>query len=90
VKRLAPVCLAAVASACALAPPQTGDSSSGQALHIRLLYALNGGGVFRYDEISSAPGCLNFREVRADRDETFTRYSFALHPEGPEHWWTSL
>ena len=59
-------------------------------LQIRILYVLEDGGVFRCDELSSAPEQRNFREIRAESDETFTRYSFTLNPEGPEHWWTSL
>ena len=59
-------------------------------LHLKLLYVLEDGGVFRYDELASAAERRNRCEVRTESDSTFTRYSFTLHEEDPAHWWTSL
>ena len=59
-------------------------------IQIRILYVLEDGGVFRYDELASAAGKRNWCEVRKEKDETFTRYSFTLNPEDTSHWWTSL
>lgn len=79
-----------VLAGCASPRPAPSRVAEDPRLHIRILYVLEDGGVFRYDEIASAPECRNFREVRAQCDETFTRYSFTLHPEDADHWWTSL
>jgi len=80
-----PLALAACTSA-----PQPADCAGDPGLQIKILYVLEDGGVFRYDELASAPERLNFREVRTESDDAFTRYSFTLHAEGPDHWWTSL
>lgn len=81
---LAPLALASCAS---LPPP---EKAADPRLQIRVLYVLQDGGVFRYDELASAPEKRNFCEVRTDSDSGFTRYSFTLHEEDPQHWWTSL
>lgn len=72
------------------APPPQPVSEPDPRIQIRILYVLEDGGVFRYDELASAPGQRNWCEVRKEKHETFTRYSFTLNPEGPAHWWTSL
>lgn len=77
-------CAAPPAPRSVLAPPPD------PRILIRVLYVLEDGGVFRCDELASAAEQRNFREVRKESDETFTRYSFTLNPEGPDHWWTSL
>lgn len=79
--------LALVACTAAPKPP---DAAADPRLQIRILYVLEDGGVFRYDELASAPEQRNRCEVRTESDATFTRYSFTLHAEGPDHWWTSL
>ncbi|MEK7466729.1 MAG: hypothetical protein AAB074_04870 [Planctomycetota bacterium] len=80
-----PFALAACTSA-----PQPPAAAADPRLQIKILYVLEDGGVFRYDELASAPELRNFREVRTESDAAFTRYSFTLHAEGPDHWWTSL
>jgi hypothetical protein len=76
-------------TACTSAPPPP-PAAAEPRLQIKILYVLEDGGVFRYDELASAPEQRNRCEVRTECDSTFTRYSFTLHPEGLDHWWTSL
>ena len=80
-----PLALAACSS-----PPPPRAAETDPRLQIKILYVLEDGGVFRYDELASAPEQRNRCEVRTDSDATFTRYSFTLHPEDQAHWWTSL
>ena len=77
-------------AACSSPPPTARAAAAEPRLLIRILYVLDDGGVFRYDELASAAGQANRCEVRTGSDATFTRYSFTLNPEGPDHWWTSL
>lgn len=81
---LAPLALASCAS-----PPEPAKARDPR-LQIKILYVLPDGGVFRYDELASAPEKRNFCEVRTGSDAGFTRYSFTLHEEDLQHWWTSL
>ena len=87
---LLPLALVACSSVPPTAPPAAVARPPDPRLHLKILYVLEDGGVFRYDELASAPERRNRCEVRTDRDATFTRYSFTLHEENPSHWWTSL
>jgi hypothetical protein len=88
--RALPVLALLALAGCSFSPPGPDAPSHDPRLLIRILYVLEDGGVFRYDELASAPERRNFSEVRTDRDDTFTRYSFTLLAEGPDRWWTSL
>ncbi len=81
---LLPLALAACSS------PPTAASTPDPRLQVKILYVLEDGGVFRYDELSTAAERRNRCEVRTECDATFTRYSFTVHEEDASHWWTSL
>ncbi len=75
-------------AACSTPPPAA--AAPDPRLQVKILYVLEDGGVFRYDELTTAAERRNWREVRSECDATFTRYSFTVHEEDPSHWWTSL
>ncbi|MCE9581973.1 MAG: hypothetical protein K8T20_05600 [Planctomycetes bacterium] len=90
IHRFIPLLALLLAAGCSAPPPPPPAAVADPRLLVKVLYVLEDGSVYRYDELATAAEKRNFREVRTTCDETFTRYSFTLHPEDAGHWWTSL
>lgn len=88
-QRFLPLITLLLAAGCS-APPRPVATAPDPRLQVKVLYVLADGSVYRYDELATAAETRNFREVRTACDETFTRYSFTVHSEDNDHWWTSL
>jgi hypothetical protein len=90
VTRISPLFLVLALAACSPAPEPVAAPVAEPRLLVHILYVDAAGSVYRYDTLATAREQRNWCEVRKERDETFTRYSFTLHREDPDRLWTSL